>query len=445
MSSNETEKWLNKCRNQGMSLGLERTNNMLDRLGNPELLIPAIHVAGSNGKGTACALISGALILSGKKVGTFTSPHIVSMEERIRINGQITNENSFRKAVEIVELAAEGKQFAWQESQEGRKIIEMNESELLESLQPTFFEATYLIAMLIFAEREVDVAVLETGLGGRLDATNTCHPIACLITSLSLEHSEILGDTIEKIAIEKAGIAKQSCPLVLRNSSAEVEEAIKQIIPSPELLKIAIIPPQLNYREEAKLLVNKVLLETKFASAVDYLEEANEKVRWPARMQNINQKVGVFTVEVILDAAHNPSGINKMLPEFANKTDGRSWALFIGSSPQGDIESFLNPFVNLCQDIGPPILVVVSEPQAGRHPPISHEILAEELRDYLPPGIPITGSQKPIDAWKAFVSALAAAGGQEVVLGLSTGSLYLQGNILKIIGQTTNKDLALLP
>jgi hypothetical protein len=87
----------------------------------------------------------------------------------------------------------------------------------------------------------------------------------------------------------------------------------------------------------------------------------------------------------------------------------------------------------------------VSEPQAGRHPPISHEILAEELRDYLPPGIPITGSQKPIDAWKAFVSALAAAGGQEVVLGLSTGSLYLQGNILKIIGQTTNKDLALLP
>jgi len=445
MSSNETEKWLNKCRNQGMSLGLERTNNMLDRLGNPELLIPAIHVAGSNGKGTACALISGALILSGKKVGTFTSPHIVSMEERIRINGQITNENSFRKAVEIVELAAEGKQFAWQESQEGRKIIEMNESELLESLQPTFFEATYLIAMVIFAESGVDVAVLETGLGGRLDATNTCHPIACLITSLSLEHNEILGDTIEKIAIEKAGIAKQSCPLVLRNSSAEVEEAIKQIIPSPELLKIAIIPPQLNYREEAKLLVNKVLLETKFASAVDYLEEANEKVRWPARMQNINQKVGVFTVEVILDAAHNPSGIKKMLPEFAKKTEGRSWALFIGSSPREDIESFLNPFVNLCQDIGPPILVVVSEPQAGRHPPISHEILAEELRDYLPPGIPITGSQKPIDAWKAFVSALAAAGGQEVVLGLSTGSLYLQGNILKIIGQTTNKDLALLP
>lgn len=457
----ESAKWLEECRLRGMALGLEGTSEMLIRLGNPELLTPTIQVAGSNGKGTACALLSGTLILSEYCVGTFTSPHVVKIEERFRIDGEIVSTPALEKAILMIKRAAEGQYYTWSDRQfaetsqslQGENKRKLNpttgpndeESPKPEELKPTFFEATYLAAMVLFAEKGVDVGVIETGLGGRLDATSTCKPFACLITSLSLEHSDILGDSIVKVAIEKAGIAQEGCPLILRNNTPEVEEAVRQSIPSPELLTIENIPANTSYRQEAKLLAAALLAETDFASAVASLDEACEKVRWPARMQLVNSKVGLFETEVILDAAHNPSGISKMLTEFGQIIGERSWALLIGSSPQDDIIEFLMPFSELCKAKGLPLLVVVSEPQTGRYPPIPHEDLAKEIRDLLPPGIPITGSPNPLDAWTTFNAALAAAGGGEAVLGLSTGSLYLQGDILESSKLANSSKFSLFP
>ena len=169
---------------------LENTHKIFDIIGNPEKELKFIHVAGSNGKGSVCSLLSSALTESGLKVGLFTSPHILEFQERIRVNGvciQEENVNSFIKSIRETEL----------------------------DFSPSFFEITFGMALDHFRKQECDICVIETGLGGRLDATNVITPLLSVITTISLEHTNILGETLVEIASEKAGIIKPNVRVVL--------------------------------------------------------------------------------------------------------------------------------------------------------------------------------------------------------------------------------------
>ena len=170
--------------------GLDNTLRLMAHVGNPHERLRAIHVAGTNGKGSTCHLIAAALRAAGLKVGLYTSPHLVSFTERIRINGQPIAE------------------------EEVANFITANQA-FLEDIQPSFFETTTALAFDYFVREKVDIAVIETGLGGRLDSTNVLTPILSVITNIGLDHTEFLGNTLKQIASEKAGIIKPNIPIVI--------------------------------------------------------------------------------------------------------------------------------------------------------------------------------------------------------------------------------------
>ena len=173
--------------------GLENTLRLMAQVGNPHLHLKAIHVAGTNGKGSTSHLIAAALQAAGYKVGLFTSPHLVSLTERIRINGQPIPED------EVAAFVTQHKAF-------------------LDELQPSFFETMTAMGFAYFVQEQVDIAVVEVGLGGRLDSTNVLTPILSVITNIGLDHTEFLGNTLTKIAKEKAGIIKAGVPVVIGES-----------------------------------------------------------------------------------------------------------------------------------------------------------------------------------------------------------------------------------
>lgn len=174
------------------------------QLGNPHLKFKSIHVAGTNGKGSTSSLVASALMEQGMKVGLFTSPHLLDFRERMRINGKKISE-SF-----VTHFVLENKA-TW------------------EQIQPSFFEITTAMAFSFFAREEVDIAVIEVGMGGRLDSTNIIHPELTVITSIGKDHMQFLGDTIEKIASEKAGIIKSNTPVILGNIEFNATQVIEQI------------------------------------------------------------------------------------------------------------------------------------------------------------------------------------------------------------------------
>ena len=188
-SFRETLTYLYSLQNRGVKLGLRNIRHLLTFAGNPHLRIRTIHIAGTNGKGSTSSFIASIMMESGLKTGLYTSPHLVRFPERIRIDGK---EISEKRIVDYVHRLAPA----------------------IEKYGATFFEATTCLAFLYFADEEVDVAVVETGLGGRLDATNLVIPLVSVITSLSLDHTEILGNTIASIAREKGGIIKNGVPCV---------------------------------------------------------------------------------------------------------------------------------------------------------------------------------------------------------------------------------------
>jgi len=186
--------WLWSLERFGMKLGLENMTCLLEGLGHPEADLPAIHVAGSNGKGSVCAMLASVLRKTGLRVGLYTSPHLSRLNERVQINGQEIGDALLERWAEEVRSCA------------GRVIPPDH--------QVTFFEATTALALTHFAAEDVDLAVVEVGMGGRLDATNLVKPIITVITRIALEHTQYLGGTLEAIAREKGGIIKPGVPLV---------------------------------------------------------------------------------------------------------------------------------------------------------------------------------------------------------------------------------------
>lgn len=189
--------------------GIDNLLLYLDRMGHPERALKVIHVAGTNGKGSVCAFLEAVLRRKGFCTGLFSSPHLVTMRERFRINFAMCPEE------ELIQ--------AWEE------VRDLMEAAVADGLAPlTFFEIMFVMALCIFRKKKPDYCIMETGLGGRLDATNVCLPVLCVITSISLDHTEVLGDTVEEIAAEKAGIIKPGVPLVFWDENNGAAAVIRE-------------------------------------------------------------------------------------------------------------------------------------------------------------------------------------------------------------------------
>jgi dihydrofolate synthase/folylpolyglutamate synthase len=183
--------------------GLDNTISLMQHLGNPHTQLRAVHIAGTNGKGSTSHLIASALQAQGYKTGLFTSPHLVDFRERIRINGQMIPQQK------VIDFVADNRSF-------------------LDQLRPSFFETTMALAFWYFAEQQVDIAVVEVGLGGRLDSTNVLTPLLSVITNIGVDHTEFLGDTLPQIAAEKAGIIKHNVPCVIGEVTDETRPVFEE-------------------------------------------------------------------------------------------------------------------------------------------------------------------------------------------------------------------------
>ncbi|MEG4963458.1 MULTISPECIES: folylpolyglutamate synthase/dihydrofolate synthase family protein [unclassified Microcoleus] len=293
----------------GVYLGLERIHQLLEKLDNPHQQVPIIHVAGTNGKGSVCAYLSSVLTEAGYRVGRYTSPHLIDSTERICINQKPISRRELQQYLKRVIATT-------------KNVTEI----------PTKFEKFTAAAWLYFAEQKTDIAVIETGLGGRLDATNVCEtPLASVITSISLEHWQILGPTVADIAGEKAGILKAKCPAVIgelpESARIVVEKRIQELDCPATWVKPAIdlgegfAEYQLNQnavkiKYPLPLLGKFQLMNSAIAIATlqtlqnqgwqispTAIENGIAKTQWPGRLQQTTWK----NRNILIDGAHNPA------------------------------------------------------------------------------------------------------------------------------------------
>lgn len=305
--------YINEPRWSYSSLGLERISSLMDKLSNPQSDLRFIHVAGTNGKGSTCAYISSILAEAGHRCGLFTSPYIERFEERIRVDGEDIALEDLRSATEKVKVAAEAVE------------LEMGE-------HPTEFELMCAVALVHFKACGCDIVVMEVGLGGRLDSTNIIDPDLCVITRIGMDHTDILGDTIDKIAAEKAGIIKQGVPVV---SSPQDSAAMDVILSRCEQLGCSLStfdPDDVidlgvdlasgvrrfgfcggeyrtkllgNYQKmnAATAIVAAHTIADEWALDDDVIRMGIQRADWPARFEVLGRDP-LF----IVDGAHNPDG-----------------------------------------------------------------------------------------------------------------------------------------
>jgi len=274
---------------RGIKLGLQRTKTIMQACGNPHLDLQIVQVAGTNGKGSVCAILANILTSANYKTGLFTSPHLVRINERIRING---------KPIADFEIDRFIKSY--------KQDIEKNNI--------TFFETTTALACWYFKKNNVDIVIMETGLGGRLDSVSICRPLATVITPISFDHMEILGDTLTDIAIEKAGIMKKNIVCLSALQKPEVRstlqsEAYKKGAPlyfinNEKINNIDINIPGENQKENTKLALLVLDNLSDFKTTNSSIQEGLKRVQWYGRNQLIQKKP-----PIIFDVAHNEDSI----------------------------------------------------------------------------------------------------------------------------------------
>ncbi len=417
------------------------TRELMRRLGDPAADRKILHVAGTNGKGSVCAMLQAILMAEGKRVGLFTSPHLVRINERIRLDGApIGDESFFRIFLKVQSVAAE---------------MEAEEKE-----HPTYFEFLYAMAMCAFAEADEEYLILETGLGGRLDATNVNeHPLLTVITSISLDHTQYLGNTIEEIAAEKAGILKPGVPLVFDGSDPASAAVIERIarekgVPCLEIHRqdFQILAADGNsvifsrpHSDDEKDRVWQVpscglyqvlnaglalaAAETLFGGAWSYEEEEAHKDRWADALAHLcwEGRMEEVRPHLILDGAHNPGAVQAFVesvnrqefPEGQENRPESAWPVILFSAvqdkPYGDMIAVL------CKGF-PAKAYIVTEITDDRKVPA--QTLAELFR---------RESERPVycipDVKEALETAFSIRGEGNIYV---LGSLYLVGRIKEL-------------
>ncbi len=332
-----------------IKLGLDNITDLLNHLNNPQKELRMFHIAGSNGKGSTASFIASILQEYGFKVGLYTSPHLVKFNERIRINGKEISDES------IITFLEKNKKY-------------------IDEKSPTFFEITTAMAFEYFKNNKVDYAVIETGLGGRLDATNTIIPLASVITSISLEHSRILGETLEEIAYEKAGIIKKGIPVFYGILPVEAKHTINKISKEKDCEVNKLENEIVEYDNYIKLQIEDgnylTIYKTGLEGKHQLLNAALAILTLKKTLDLSNNKLIIKGVDniivntflqgryeryslvpsVIFDAAHNPEGIKAFIEQFKKEYKKYSKTILIYGAMQdkniAQMLQLLNPFFN---------------------------------------------------------------------------------------------------
>lgn len=343
----------------GIKPGLERIETLLTHIGDPHVMLPVIHVAGTNGKGSTCAMLAAILQQAGYKTGLYTSPHLTRFNERIRINGtEISDEDIARLARPLMNVA--------------------------KPIGGTFFEVTTAMALQYFAEQRVDVAVIETGLGGRLDATNVVSPLLTIITSIDIDHEEYLGSTLTGIAGEKAGIIKADVPCIVTEPRPElrsvfeeraqrlhapltfVDDVLQVDVDSyhPDLtMTVSVIDQNFRYYlttdlcgpHQARNLAG-VIAALPVLRSIYFISEEHVRLGLQ-RVQAVTGHAGRIQLRrheppIVLDVAHNPAGMKALVETLAAcGLAGHPWQVVFGVMADKDADAMLADLRPLTQTL----------------------------------------------------------------------------------------------
>lgn len=409
---------------------VEHTRAVLDAIGAPDQGMKIIHVAGTNGKGSVCAFVSSMLTAQGKKVGTFTSPHLIKMNERIKINNvQVSDEEFLRAYLHVKECC--------------KDLGDMN-----------YFEYLFAMGMDIFSKADLDYVVLEVGLGGRMDGTNAIlSPVCCVITSISLDHVEILGDTIPKIAAAKAGIIKAGAGVVY---DATNEEASRVICDEAALYHSKTTGIDKSWYDHTNLDHGNLMIDVKkgplagsqmhipfiaeyqainsliAVSVMDTLglletREQKEKARvgimmtrWPGRMQQVLP--GVY-----IDGAHNEDGIGRFVEAVKNVDCAGRKLLLFSAVKEKDVD-LMARHIGREADFS---RIMITEIENARQ--LGCDILAKQLKQYYDGPVEVCPGIE-----KAFKKAMAEKKKEDILF--IAGSLYLAGSVMELLQKDAKQE-----
>lgn len=421
-----------------MKLGLETVTSLAAAFSNPQQKFPAIHIAGTNGKGSTAAMTEAILRSAGYRVGLYTSPNLISITERYQVDGKQIFEDDFARLATVVRQA-------------GESLVAQGKLEAV----PTFFEQVTMIAYLHFAENKVDLAVLEVGMGGRLDATNICQPLVTAITPIGFDHQQYLGNTLAEIAGEKAGIIKPNVPVVVAPQPAEAMRAIyarAEGLNSP-LVSVACEPftiepnksgrYRLLYRDGSALLnlrgrhqaenamtavlIVEQLRQLGWNIEGEAIEDGLSNAFWPGRLQLIES--ANLLAPVLVDGAHNPAGAETLKHFLAEHYPGVPITLIFGALGDKAVLEMAELLFPMAQHL---ILTRADNPRAALPESMAEQtkklrqkknrqdvVCTESLAESLPKALDAAARITPTDG-----------------LIVVCGSLYLAGELLKHLGPT---------
>jgi len=403
---------------KSIKLGLERMVTLLEELGNPERHCPWVHVAGTNGKGSTCAMIESGLRASGRRTGLFTSPHLVEPSERIRISGVPVSEADFAFAFDQVHEAAE------RLLADGR--IDMH---------TTYFETVAAMAFVLFRQFDVETGVIEVGLGGRLDATNVIIPRVSVITSIDYDHQQWLGHDVRTIAAEKAGIMKRGVPVVIGpQAHAEVMDVLvgranavgAEVVRADDwnVSNLSLnangcsfvvshggeldLDCNLAGRHQADNALTAAVALREIGIAREAIECGIRQARWPGRLERLCD-----SPETIADGAHNPAGARALAEYLRTFHAGRRISLIFAAMKDKAVE-----------DVAPVLF------------PLAHELIftaADTSRSRRPEALAAQFSQWPSKVAARLADALGMAANADLVI--ITGSLFLVGEARRMLAK----------
>ena len=412
MNKLESSAYLTSLNIDKMRFGLKAITELLSRLGNPQKSYKTITIAGTNGKGSTAAMISSILHSAGYKVGLYTSPHLVDVRERIAVNGKKITLAEFNRTITYVKNKVE---------------------------QPaTYFEFLTAVAFMYFQRQKVDIAILEVGLGGRLDATNVCHPLVSVITNISFDHTQYLGNTLESITREKAGIIKQKGICITGARQKKVLEIMEDVCLS-RWVKLYRLDRDMKIKKQKKGLLTyrglyrdirnltiplkgehqlsnaavalaaiELCAKEGFPANDTAIEAGLKKTRWEARLEILQSKP-LF----LLDGAHNPAGIAALCRSLKKDFCYRRLILVFGALADKDYRRMLEKIVPLAQII---ILTQLKTERTARVSAINETVLKMGRTPVITENVS-----------QAIERALARAGKQDLIC--ATGSFYLAGEI----------------